>query len=879
VGGALLFFALGPNLFGLDEARRSWWTNGGWILSSLVAALACARTAARAPADDRPAWRDLALGNLSWSIGTAYWAYVEITRGVPPFPSAGDLAYTASSFFGLGGMIRLIAARGLGRVQLANFALFLSAATVVLLLLIAPHIGHSAPLPAVLALAYPVLTIGSFAFGVLGLVLYIPKSKRASFTLLLIGIALLGTANVFYTFSLLTVGYGIGAFYDSFWVGGFAFSALAAFEQVFSWSEREREAGEDERPAAWHETAEVVIPALALGLVVVATAAAAIGNGEALGLALAPGSAVLAAVIGLREFWLHQDRRVLARVAEESARELEESRAQLLRALESTTDSVMVLDRDFRVVYVNSSAKRSSTTGRDIGLGERLWDIFPDIVGTPFEAGNRRAMETQQPVEFEEYYPPTDTWFQVRAFPGPDTLSLFYRNVTDRHRAESRLRQLAHHDSLTGLVNRLRFGELLDEELAVVRAETPVAVLYVDLDQFKEINDTLGHSFGDEVLTEMSKRLVRAAAGGIVARVGGDEFAVLLKGPHTDAMLAEFAGHVLSDLGLPCEIDGRVVHVGASIGIVLAPRDGNERDQLLKKADIALYAAKSDGRGTFRFFEPAMAERITARQLLRDDLTAAIARSEFQLAFQPVVDLRTDRICAFETLLRWRHPTRGEISPATFISEAEESGLIVQIGEWVLRKACAEAVKWPSDIRVAVNLSPAQFRRRTLALRVLAALSASGLSPSRLELEITESVLLEDSEANLAILHELRQLGVGISLDDFGIGYSSLSYLSSFPFDKIKIDRTFISQANKRDEPKLIVRAVVGLGRSLGMVVTAEGIETKEQLDLVRETGCDEAQGHFLSRPLPADRVPGAIVENRAEIGTRDVRRQALHSA
>jgi diguanylate cyclase (GGDEF)-like protein len=879
VGGALLLFLFGPRLLGLDEVGRSLWVNAGWVLSSLLAAIACARTAAIAPDDDRRAWRDLALGNAAWSIGTIYWAYVEISRGVPQFPSAGDVCYVASSFFGLSGMFRFIAVRGLGRVQLGNFALFLSAATIALLLLIAPQISNSAPLPAVLALSYPVLGVGSFAFGVLGLVLYIPKSKRRSFTLLLASIALLATANVFYAFALLTDGYGIGAFFDGFWVGGFAFAALAAFEQAFSWRERGAERIADERPAAWHETAEVVIPAFALGLIVLAIVGAAVSNGETLALALAPGWAVLATIIGLREFWLLQDRRALARAAEESSGKLEESRAQLVRVLESTTDSVMVLDRDWRVIYLNSSAKRSSTTGREIGIGERLWDIFPDIVGTPFEAGNRRAMESQQPVEFEEYYPASDTWFQVRAYPTPETLSLFYRNVTDRHRAESRLRQLAHHDSLTGLVNRLRFGELLDEELTVVRAEMPVAVLYVDLDQFKEINDTLGHSFGDEVLTEMSTRLVRTASGGIVARVGGDEFAILLKGPYTDATLAELAGHVLSDLCLPCQIDGRVVHVGASIGIVLAPRDGNERDQLLKKADIALYAAKGDGRGTFRFFEPAMAERVTARQLLRDDLTAAIARSEFQLAFQPVIDLRTDRICAFETLLRWRHPTRGEISPAAFISEAEESGLIVQIGEWVLRKACAEAVKWPSDIRVAVNLSPAQFRRRSLAVRVLAALSSSGLSPSRLELEITESVLLQDSEANLAILHELRQLGIGISLDDFGIGYSSLSYLSSFPFDKIKIDRTFISQANKRDEPKLIVQAVVGLGRSLGMVVTAEGIETSDQLELVRETGCDEAQGHFFSRPLPADRVAGIIVENRAETGARDLRRQALHSA
>lgn len=877
VGGALLLFLLGPSLFGLGESGRSWWVNSGWVLSSSLAALACGLAAARGAGADRRAWRDFALASASWAIGTAYWAYVEITSGVAAFPSAGDICYGISTFFLLTGVLRFVAIGGLDRVQLANLALFLAATTIALLLLVAPHISPTATFPAVLALSYPVLGVGTLAFGLIGLVLYVPRSRRVPFGLLLLSLALLGTANLFYAVSLLSEGYGIGAFYDGFWVASFAVATLAGFEQVIRWQAR-GEAEEDARPARWNETAEVVVPALALGLVVVASIAAAIGNGQAMALALAPGSAVLAVVIGLREFWSLQDRRALARTAERSARQLEESRAHLARVLESTTDSVMVLDRDWRVVYLNAAAERSSTTGRPIVLGATLWDIYPDIVGTPFEDANRRAMATQRPVEFEEYYAPSDTWFQVRAYPTEETLSLFYRNVTDRHRAESRLRQLAHQDSLTGLVNRLRFGELIDEELPAARPETPVVLLYVDLDEFKEINDTLGHSFGDAVLAEVSTRLVRAASGGVVARVGGDEFAVLLKGPLTDAAIGELAGRILGELALPCEVDGRLVNVGASVGIVLAPRDGKERDQLLKKADIALYAAKNDGRGTFRFFEPAMAERITARQLLRDDLTAAIARSEFQVVFQPIVDLRSERICAFEALLRWRHPTRGEIAPAAFISEAEESGLIVQIGEWVLRMACAEAARWPADIRVSVNLSPAQFRRRSLALRVLAALSASGLASSRLELEITESVLLKDSEDNLAVLHELRQLGVGISLDDFGVGYSSLSYLNSFPFDRIKIDRTFISQSIRREEPKRIVEAVVGLGRSLGMTVTAEGIETREQLDLVRETGCEEAQGHFFSMPVPADRVPGLLAANDAETGARTARRQALRS-
>jgi len=333
----------------------------------------------------------------------------------------------------------------------------------------------------------------------------------------------------------------------------------------------------------------------------------------------------------------------------------------------------------------------------------------------------------------------------------------------------------------------------------------------------------------------------------VVARLGGDEFAILLTGVAEPEAAAALAGRLVETLGRPFMLDGQLINVGASIGIVLAPADGLDPDLLMKNADLALYKAKGDGRGTFRFFERAM-----DRRALELDLREALNAGEFELYFQPLLDLARDRIVSFEALLRWRHPVRGMISPAHFIPVAEDTGLIVPLGEWVLRQACAEAAGWPDEMRVSVNVSAVQFRQRNLVQLVMSALAGSGLEPERLELEITESVLMQESEASVRILHQLRSLGVRIAMDDFGTGYSSLSYLRRFPFDKIKIDRAFVRELSRNPESTAIVRAIVSLGRSLGISTTAEGVETQEQLDIVRAEGCTEVQGYLLSEPKPA---------------------------
>jgi diguanylate cyclase (GGDEF)-like protein/PAS domain S-box-containing protein len=434
-------------------------------------------------------------------------------------------------------------------------------------------------------------------------------------------------------------------------------------------------------------------------------------------------------------------------------------------------------------------------------------------------------------------------------------------DITAWREAQEKLAYLAHHDPLTSLPNRTKFREDLEQTLRLVNRDGRVAVLCLDLDHFKEINDSLGHPIGDDLLKDVACRLrTSVREGDTVARLGGDEFAIVQAGIDLQASeSSSLAERLVEILGAPYDIQGHQLNIGVSIGIAFAPNDGEDPDQLLKNADMALYRAKEDGRGTYRFFEPGMDARAQARRLLEIDLRAALTRDEFEVHYQPIHDLNKDQITAFEGLIRWKHPLRGMISPMDFIPLAEETGLITQLGDWILRKACMDAATWSREVRVAVNLSPVQFKNSNLMQSVISALAASGLAPERLELEITESVLLQDSEATLAALHKLRSFGVKISMDDFGTGYSSLSYLRSFPFDKIKIDRSFVHELATRDDSMAIVRAVTGLGKSLGISIVAEGVETNEQLGLLRTEGCTEVQGFLFSRPRPAQDVEAML--------------------
>ena len=433
-------------------------------------------------------------------------------------------------------------------------------------------------------------------------------------------------------------------------------------------------------------------------------------------------------------------------------------------------------------------------------------------------------------------------------------------DITAERQAQDQIAYLATHDPLTGLANRSALRDALAAMLARNARGEELAVLCLDLDRFKPVNDSLGHAAGDELLRCVAARLqAHVRDTDVVARIGGDEFAVLQCGVSQPASSSALARRLIAALQEPFEIEGQRAEIGTSIGIAIAPFDGQDPEALLKSSDLAMYRAKSDGRGLLRYFEPAMDQQIQLRRGLESDLRRALARGEFHLAYQPQVDVKSGRVIGVEALLRWTHPGRGPVAPSDFIGLAEETGLIVPIGQWVLAQACRQARAWPDPVSVAVNVSAVQFSKGTLLHDVTQALADSGLPASRLEIEITESVLIKDQRLALALLKDLQSLGVRVAMDDFGTGYSSLSTLRSFPFDRIKIDRSFVRDVESSPESQSIVRAVAGLGRSLGMAVTVEGVETPGQLATVCREGCTEVQGYLFSRPVAAEHIPELI--------------------
>jgi len=860
--GLVLFFVV-PELHDLSVITRHWYYMAGWAIASLLATTACFITAVNSTGTDRKAWFSFGYGALLWFAATVCWSALDLQRA-ELFPSAADAGYLASALMYISGMYYFGFVTAINRVQICNFGLILCASSLASGLVSFPALAASqqTPLASLVAILYPIFWSGTAAFGLVSLLLYIPLSKRCVAAILFFGIAMLAMANLFYGLSLLSNGYEAGAFFEPFWVIGFAVITWGAQEQY--WRMRRHPRTDLSRTQApWQKTAEAFVPAAAAIIILGAAVIAGLADEGSQYLSMLPASLAFAAILGMREYWALNAERRLTLAAEES-------REHLSSVLESTTDNVMVFDRNWDVVYLNKGAAAFGAH-RNLKVGSNLWVCYPHQGTLRFAREYKEAMLRQKPGKFEEYSEANQTWVEVQTFPTPGTLTLFFRDISERKKADEALAFLAHHDPLTGLDNRRRFGELLNLALSSATAERQIAVLCLDLDEFKGVNDTLGHPGGDEVLKIAAMRL-RSSLGpaDIVARLGGDEFAIIRSGIACREAAEQLATDVIDAVGKPCEVGGTVLRVGTSIGIVLSPQDGVERDELFTKADIALYAAKAEGRGTFRFFEPAMATSVKERQSLKSDLRTALENQEFYLAYQPIIDLKDERVAGFEALLRWKNPRHGLISPPKFIHLAEETGEIVAIGEWVTRTACFAASHWPDQIKVAVNLSAVQIRP-TLPLIIASALSDSGLSAGRLELEVTESVLLQDSEANLEILHQLRRLGVRIAMDDFGTGFSSLSYLSRFPFDKIKLDRSFIIQPAGRREPEAIVEAMAGLGRSLGMTITAEGVETAAQLAMVREKGCHEAQGYLFSSPMPAEQALEMVWNGAARLARHQV--------
>ena len=445
-----------------------------------------------------------------------------------------------------------------------------------------------------------------------------------------------------------------------------------------------------------------------------------------------------------------------------------------------------------------------------------------------------------------------------------------HQDITAQKRVEAELAHMARYDALTGLANRALFLEKVGEALARMESQgEPFSVLMLDLDRFKAVNNSLGHAIGDSLLKAVGDRLRRLVRDlDVVARLGGDEFAVIqISDMNQRDQAAVLANRILLALTEPYDIDGRKIVIGTSIGITLAPKDAGDADKLVRHADLALYKAKSEGRNRYRFFETAMEADARDRRELEEDMRRALLRDEFELHYQTVIDIGRRECCGAEALVRWRHPERGLLFPDQFIGLAEESGLIMPLGGWILRRACSDAAAWPSHLKIAVNLSPVQLKRSNLMEVLKSALKETGLDPRRLELEITETVLIEKSEENLATLHEIKNLGVSIILDDFGTGYSSMRYLQMFPFDKIKIDKSFIQSMTTHSDSAAIVCAITGLGRGLDIETTAEGIETAEQLQFLRTAGCQLGQGYLFSRPVPLAQLsferPGSAARRR----------------
>ncbi len=526
---------------------------------------------------------------------------------------------------------------------------------------------------------------------------------------------------------------------------------------------------------------------------------------------------------------------------------------RLSNVLESTMDSVVSVDGDWRISYMNRRAA-AFFPGDGPYIGGDLRGLVDPREAEPFLARFRQAMLEQRSIAFEDYLPSAGAWLEVQAYGSSAGLIVFFRDVTERRRAQEQIAHLARHDSLTGLPNRLHFHDELGRSLADTGESLSLVVMSVDLDDFKLINDTLGHLAGDTLLREVALRLGAAGTGGFVGRLGGDEFALFMRVSDPE-QAATTARSIIAAISSPYQIDGEAVEIGASVGIAVAEGTGADADTLLHQADIALYRVKAENGRNFRFFEQEMDHALRERREMKRELANAIGRDELTIAYQPQIDVASNRLVGFEALLRWTSPTRGAVSPAVFIPLAEESGLIEDIGAFVLRAATAEAVRWPASIGLAVNLSPVQFKSGVVSVAVRDALLRSGLDPARLELEITESVLLDHTSGAIGMLEDIHAMGVRVALDDFGTGYSSLSYLQRFDFDKVKIDRSFIAGLPDNEGSVAIVRAIVGLGRSLRIRVTAEGVESFEQLLFLAQEGCDEAQGYLFSQPLPAEQA------------------------
>ena len=862
VVGSIVVFAACLQFGALGFARDI--SNVATTVMTSLAGVACL-IRARRPGRMRWAWTLIALGAFAYSFGEGSWTWFETVLGQEnAFPGLPDIGYLA--------MVPLIATGLLlvpieqqsaaNRIRSIVDGLMIAASLLLVswILVLRPLIteGSDSTFTLLVILAYPcgdvvLITVVLYMLAVLR------RGRQDLVPLLLIGAAVLvvGLSDTIFAYAQLHDAYSSGGLLDIGWYAGFALLLLAARRPVRRTPTAAADRSDD-RPLAMLLPYAAVVTALVVSTVWYARA----GHGDAFfgwarsTLILLIVTRQLLTLLESRQLTAHLEARVRIRTAELIASE------QRFRALVSqSSDSVAVLERDSTIRYQSESVERIFGFPAEAVLGLKLVGSLGPEADRAIAAAMAEAVAqpyavvvVEVPIRHSDGNPRLSeiTITNLLDDPSVNGLVLNTRDVHDAHELQNQLVHEAYHDALTQLSSRALFRERLEAALAAGGGDT-VAILFLDLDGFKEVNDSLGHAAGDQMLVQVAARIRDSVRDGDpVARFGGDEFAVLIESVVARADAEAVARRIVAAIGEPFAIDGRELHVGASVGIAVAA-DAADMEQLLRNADLAMYEAKTVGGNCFASYDPRMHNLLVDRLALEADLRLALDRDELILHYQPTVDLRTGGITGFEALVRWRHPTRGIVNPLDFIGIAEATGLIVPLGRWVLAEACRQAVAWrPRRLRMAVNVSVRQFDREDLAETVAGVLAETGLPAHQLCLEMTESVLLTDTEENLSQLRRIKALGVTLAMDDFGTGYSSLAYLRRFPMDTLKIDRSFVERLGGDSEDVALVRTIVDLGRSLGMATVAEGIEQPLQVAMLREMGCDYAQGYLLSRPVPA---------------------------
>ena len=871
---------LGSLVSGLGGARASQAiSNFGLIAAAGAAGITCIRTARFSSPRQARMWKLMGASALSWASGQAAWTWYETVLGREvPFPSLADVGYLAAPPLAAAALITLpFAARSLaGRVRQVLDGLMIAAslllASWVLVLRPLFRSGGDDLLGQVISLAYPIgdVVVGTIVLFMLARARMGRGTRGTPLPLLGGGLVAIAVADSGFVYLTAVGSYSSGALIDAGWFLGYLLVLLAARKP-----EGDAVKEEEEEPASVDRMGMYLPYIAVLGSLAVSTVAQ-VQQGILDYFASWTRSFIIVALVGRQVLSLLENsslaRHLEARVVERTA-ELRASEQRFQALVQHSSEVVILVDADARVEYVSESMTRVFGYSEAHLLGRRLTQLMDDEAGIRLREGLAEVaerpygvLELELPLRHRDGHQCTAQITITNLLDNPSVggLVLNTRDISERRQLEDQLVHQAFHDSLTSLANRALFKDRVDHALRRTKRQTPsVAVLFLDLDGFKEVNDSLGHAAGDRLLIQVAERLQSCVRpSDTVARFGGDEFAVLIEDASDDIDVVQVAERVLEGLRQPFVVNGRELHVRGSMGIARMESDVDGADHLLRNADLAMYRAKATGQGGYERYDPQMHTELVQRVQLEADLRRALEAGELFLEYQPTFDLASGQIVGAEALARWQHPTRGLVPPTEFIPLAEASGLIRPLGAWVLREACRQAAEWQRStahrdkpLALNINLSGRQLQVPEVVDDVATALRESGLQPDSLVLEMTESVLMDDDENVLAILRRLKDLGPRLAIDDFGTGYSSLSYLHRFPVDMLKIDRSFVERLSHASDNAELARTIVRLGQSLQLVTVAEGVEDSAQFLALRRMGCDVGQGYYFGKPMASEEV------------------------